>query len=400
MASRNNKKKGKKQKTKQILASSASSNPSSSESLVIFASKAKISPSSHNTTSWLPCKYTGYVRKETMLPHGQGRCTRAIDGATYVGEFENGIPHGKGEATYADKGKYTGDFVEGRQHGHGKYSNIEEGVFFEGTFVNGRLNGWAIWKDTPKNKTYEGYFKDGKAEGYGKNVCQKSFIAVPYEIIYEGVYRDGALFDGLKITHVENMGTTHETMKKGRFLYWERIHDTSLKLEGGYVEQGETLTPKTTKATHPNGDVYQGENFVDIALSGKGTLTKSDGTVFEALDWNPGEFPKLGILTDTDGSIYEGEVRWDQATDTIQCHGYGKRTTTQGYYEGEWYKNRCRGKGKTVWLDGSSYEGYAKHGVPHGLGTWRRADGTIKHQGLFRNGKPYHGRGPERRFSS
>ncbi|CAM9610100.1 unnamed protein product, partial [Laminaria digitata] len=38
-------------------------------------------------------------------------------GMVYEGDFEDGLPHGKGVTTYPDGTKYEGEFKEGAMHG-------------------------------------------------------------------------------------------------------------------------------------------------------------------------------------------------------------------------------------------------------------------------------------------
>jgi len=40
-------------------------------------------------------------------------------GAVYTGEIKDGLPHGKGTATFADGEKYVGEYKDGKRHGKG-----------------------------------------------------------------------------------------------------------------------------------------------------------------------------------------------------------------------------------------------------------------------------------------
>ena len=46
------------------------------------------------------------------MENGQGTLTDA-DGSTYTGEWKDDKPHGQGTMTYADGGKYTGAWKKG-----------------------------------------------------------------------------------------------------------------------------------------------------------------------------------------------------------------------------------------------------------------------------------------------
>ena len=56
------------------------------------------------------------------------------DGDKYVGEWIDGLKHGKGTLFFSDGGEYVGEFKDGEQHGHGilTYSN---GEMLVGDFV-------------------------------------------------------------------------------------------------------------------------------------------------------------------------------------------------------------------------------------------------------------------------
>ena len=61
------------------------------------------------------------------------------NGFTYVGEWNRGIPHGKGTGTAPDGTKYIGQFEAGKRHGKGTetYPNGNEYV---GIFKNGKIS--------------------------------------------------------------------------------------------------------------------------------------------------------------------------------------------------------------------------------------------------------------------
>ena len=87
------------------------------------------------------------------------------DGNTYVGEWKDGKPHGKGTATYVVLGRYVGTFKKGKQHGRG-----------EANYVDGRKY-VGEWKDGDPWQGKE-YDKDGKviatySEGVSSVVEQK-----------------------------------------------------------------------------------------------------------------------------------------------------------------------------------------------------------------------------------
>jgi len=57
-------------------------------------------------------------------------------------------------------------------------------------------------------------------------------------------------------------------------------------------------------------------------------------------------------------------------------------------YEGHSVNNFFEGQGKMVWEDGGYYEGEWSQGEIDGYGKEVRGDGSIRHEGLWRNGYP------------
>lgn len=84
-------------------------------------------------------------------------------GATYVGGYQNGLPHGNGILTYANGDKYEGEFVEGEIAGKGKYTYVD-GSVYEGMFEKALPNGEGSYTYTAlngKRVTLSGTFING-----------------------------------------------------------------------------------------------------------------------------------------------------------------------------------------------------------------------------------------------
>ena len=119
--------------------------------------------------------------------HGSGL---AIGKDIYEGEFTNGLPHGQGTYTWADKncftgqfmngvpqvphvgcyvadprlrGSYDGECLSGKAHGRGKAEGID---LYQGEFIEGVLNGKGTYLK-PNGDRYVGQFKEGEATGRG-----------------------------------------------------------------------------------------------------------------------------------------------------------------------------------------------------------------------------------------
>ncbi len=67
-------------------------------------------------------------------------------GDIYIGEFKNGLKHGKGVETYANGDFYEGDFINGLCEGSGTYL-WKDGSEYNGDFKQGYRNGYGIWKN-------------------------------------------------------------------------------------------------------------------------------------------------------------------------------------------------------------------------------------------------------------
>ena len=108
------------------------------------------------------------------------------NGEYYIGDFLNGLKHGKGKLYYKDNTiKYEGDFANDKYEGKGKYI-YKSGNFYIGDFLNGLRHGKGI--EYYKNNTikYEGNLVNDEYEGKGKYIWE------------DGEYYIGDFLKGLK----------------------------------------------------------------------------------------------------------------------------------------------------------------------------------------------------------
>lgn len=91
--------------------------------------------------------FTGYGTKEYE------------NGAFYVGDLVDGIPHGKGEARYPSGDVYVGDIVYGVREGYGEYT-WADGEKYVGEWKDGKRHGNGKHTDI-KGKTKEGKWENG-----------------------------------------------------------------------------------------------------------------------------------------------------------------------------------------------------------------------------------------------
>jgi len=106
---------------------------------------------------------TTYVGKwEDGLPHDDGKgIWQRPDGTNYSGQFVAGLKHGRGVQLYLDGGTYTGEWAKGFEHGHG-VRTFPDGSIFEGRFRFGRRDGQGVL--THKDGTIERQlFRDSNA---------------------------------------------------------------------------------------------------------------------------------------------------------------------------------------------------------------------------------------------
>ena len=73
---------------------------------------------------------------KSEVAHGHGEAKGAD---TYVGDFVNGWPEGKGTYTWENGARLEGTFKKGRADGPGVYVSAN-GVRYEGQFVDGKFS--------------------------------------------------------------------------------------------------------------------------------------------------------------------------------------------------------------------------------------------------------------------
>ena len=101
-----------------------------------FSAPSNVTASSSSTNDEI--YYEGEY--QLGLPHGKGKyCYRR--GITYDGEWKSGRRDGQGTITYPNKSQYIGGFRRGQMHGHGTFTSPTSGVTYSGKFRNGYVSG-------------------------------------------------------------------------------------------------------------------------------------------------------------------------------------------------------------------------------------------------------------------
>ena len=127
------------------------------------------------------------------------------------------------------------------------------------------------------------------------------------------------------------------------------------------------------------GDIYQGRSKNDLK-HGIGTMCFADGRKFQGRNIL-GEL-REGSMTYADGSTYKGEIRAGVP------HGSGRSCLPGGsWYEGRFRSGKQHGRDAMHWADGAVYEGDLRNGKITGFGKEYRSDGSLCHEGLFRDGR-------------
>ena len=105
-----------------------------------------------------------HVKDDSFVKHGKGKQTW-IDGASFDGEWRNGVASGVGHFQHANTDVYVGEFTNDKANGFGKYSH-GSGQTYEGHWVDDLQDGSGteILEDGSK---YVGCFKNGKKNGLG-----------------------------------------------------------------------------------------------------------------------------------------------------------------------------------------------------------------------------------------
>lgn len=124
-------------------------------------------------------KYTGEFKNG--FRDGQGT-VNFTDGAKYVGGFKADKKHGYGTYTWADGGKYVGNWADNKMHGKGTYT-YPGGAKYVGDWSNDFMHGSGIYyyRDGAR---YDGQWKSDKKHGWGKYYNANGVLE------YEGRYEN------------------------------------------------------------------------------------------------------------------------------------------------------------------------------------------------------------------
>lgn len=94
------------------------------------------------------------------LPSGRGMATFQ-NGRLFVGDLEAGLFHGKGTLTLANGERYTGEFAAGRFEGKGVYT-FQNGDRYVGEFRDGMPHGSGVFRIDGDSERYLAEYENGK----------------------------------------------------------------------------------------------------------------------------------------------------------------------------------------------------------------------------------------------
>lgn len=158
------------------------------------------------------------------------------DGRVYSGEFENGLPHGKGKMTFPNEDTYDGEWINGKMNGHGVYRrfNHEKDRYVElyiGGFVNGVMQGNGRIQFENRME-YDGQWQNGMRTGIGTLwISSKEYI--------HGLWKFDNIIRGVQ--HFENGDWYEGTFKNNKFNGFGRYFYSSGILFDGEFEDGKPV---------------------------------------------------------------------------------------------------------------------------------------------------------------
>ncbi len=269
------------------------------------------------------------------------------EGMMYVGEWKNGLPHGKGTQTFAGGLRVEGTFEEGLKHGECRIV-FPTGEVYSGSCMKDDQHGpgQIVW---PNGDCYNGYWLGGRRDGEG------TFTCAHYK--YTGSWSDGFMEGEGKL--IFNGGGAYEgKFKEGKFHGEGRlVRCTGTRTKGTWVAgvqegEGEELYPESMPFKS-----YQG-TFRNDKREGSGTMFYRDGSQYKG-DWKAGVRHGRGVLTCPSRPIMR--------------------------YEGMWVDDKFEGKGEIFFCTKDRYVGSFSGGCMHGTGTYLYANG-MQIFGEWRNG--------------
>lgn len=329
---------------------------------------------------------------------------RFSSGAYYIGQFKDGKSDGIGICTWPDDSRYEGEWENGLPHGKGT-KTLSLGRLQTGWFQNGRYVGEAIPQEFTERSGREKQ-NDDKLEGCISGNCFNGYgvYVFPSKAVYTGEFKDGEIH-GQGICHYSD-GSKYEgewmhrqPNGRGTMAYPDGSRRTGLWQRGQPVDSnGRILNAYMARqeAEAQTTDVQAG-CLSGQCHNGYGTLAYIDGSRYEGL-FRDGKPNGQGVFFYPNGDRHSGAFRHGVP------HGAGTLRLANGQLtEGHWldgeyigfqsrpekgciYGNCQDGHGTYIFKDGNKYIGYFSNGLPHGRGTVFYTNGE-RYEGQMGNAK-------------
>lgn len=334
-------------------------------------------------------EYKGaYVEDEF---HGTGEYLDRETGDTYQGEWQFGMKYGKG-TEQTNNFSYTGDYKYGLFHGSGQYTlkspqylqhvipgpSQEQLVSYDGQWKEGKITGkgkihWLIpGPQGPINVTYEGMLSKGRPMGTGK-------LDIGIYGTLEGQW-NGFLFTGQGTRHYHNPEKNPDFPLGSQITYTGEWVDGQWRSGTLTIDQYFTMTGQWSDAGF-NGTIQYTDGQRATTFSGGLRVAKQD--IILTTPWTI-----QSVNRTYEGYFDTRAIRQFPVVDDVFT-----MPTPQGVFvqidqimtQDEAiikYQLELRPfypmEGKEVLVLDGYYEGNIQHNKPHGYGTFRFENETIK----------------------
>ena len=237
--------------------------------------------------------YSACVKGNCKIGHGTYLYG---DGSKYIGQFNRGIPDGKGRLIMVKGDVYEGDFNNGKRQGEGKYF-FASGNIYMGQFEQDKIEGKGKM-EYANHSIYQGHWKNNKPHGQGTYIDNRGTRI-------NGEWKEGKLIKApennfspeiSRVTKVKykdcNKNYCHK--ESGKFTYGDGSYYIGDFLNGEPYGKGTCY--------YINGDIYAG-GWKNHGPDGEGIITFTSGRRYSAI-WLGGKPVKQVFNT----PIVEGQV--------------------------------------------------------------------------------------------
>jgi len=156
-------------------------------------------------------KYEGQIKNN--MPDGFGSVKYKLSGQKYIGNFKDGLFHGKGTQFSKNDSIYEGGFKNGERHGYGCVSAKKDKSYYHGQWVNGLRSGNGIF-DFGDGGIYKGKWQNDTMHGKGILTESKGKQA---GTSHSGNWKNGQM-DGIYIFKDKSEKKRKELWREDKFI--------------------------------------------------------------------------------------------------------------------------------------------------------------------------------------